>query len=436
MFLSLICLVASSLLFWMLYPSGGLFVVNVETSRMDYDVTGVSRNEIAVEGAIVQVGQSWVVDRIASQEDPQGPFSALTHPAAYCYTGILTPRPGTRVELAVEEGMQVLRISPSDFVPDPPPSLRETRPGPNRSPDGPQMPSFDADGEEGARFATLSYNGRDLFVFDGQGRPPPYPDPDAKAEEEAEDPLNLLLLPPETESTGSTARASVDQTLFVGDFPLNNAVTVTADPICAAHKAALDGRTDVQDGDFVTFATRAKPITVAGPAVVGRKLRTKNETTIVDDDFPHLGGDVEVLIREVLCLNLLSSQWFNGIDAENRGCRRIYRVATEPVSLPPGSALTATLNTQREERPSFFFGQVSYEDGRYEVGVSTEADIFKILRPGSGGQLDNSNIVSVPLIDRILLEPALILFASLFFTFSGLVLGILQIEDDDNPSKD
>ncbi|WP_424975699.1 hypothetical protein [Dinoroseobacter sp. S124A] len=389
MFLSLFCLMVLSLVFWIIFPSGGLFVVTAQTSRLDYEVTSAERSEIAVQGALVQVGSDWVVDAAQLETVTDEVPAIADHAAAYCYRGVIRPGPATRVELSFEGGEQVLRI---DAV----------------QPDAERIESY----------GTLSYNDRDLML-----------NADRLAQLDAggpaADPLAALLLDPLSE--GEDLASDGLQPQRVGEFPLTAPFTLVSDPACAELI-----REDMGEGSGAAFATRSAPMTIDGPAVIGRKLRQVSGLIVVDDDIPHLSGQVEVIIRQALCVELIATIWETGFAEYDKACRRIYRVEAEPIALPPGSALTGVVTPWSEpEAPSQFYGQVSFEDGRYTVDVATEADSFKVLRPGAGGRLQDSNIVSVPFIDRVLLEPWLILCASLFFTFSGLVFGILQIEDED-----
>lgn len=387
MFVSLAGLLVTAASFFWLYPSGGLFVLSAETTRLDYEASGQARGEIWVDGVLVRAGTTWVVDtskykQVPEREGgPDQPPTVLTLPEYFCYSGFVRPAAGARVELAFLRGTQIMRITP-----DPK--------------------------KEGATSATLSFEQQDLALTARHDtRPDPRPEPEA----------NALMLAP----------LDGDEGVEPGAFKLDSSVELYADPGCEVVAQGAQG-----------FGIGGQAITIEGPAILGRKLRHADEKDLVDDDIPILRGTVEVIIRQVLCIERLKRAFNKEPQRYGGGCERIYRIEAEPIALPPGSTLLSRTSEPAHDdvgviappmvdKPALFYGQVEFRDGVYVLNASTEADRFIILRPGAGGTLRDGNALSVPFIDRILLEPWLILFASAFFALSGLVLGILQVEDED-----
>lgn len=439
MFISAFLLIMCAGLFYFLKPSGGLFILSAETSRLDYLVENSARAEILLDGVLVRSNGFDVVDALkhpqtnsgsadkqikptessdpsekhdseqagqaSGNADDQKVVIPSEFPDYFCYTGVLTPSFGTRVELAVLDGVQSLSVDAGQSVQRPKQnsssaSRRSRRRGEDTSsPTNEQGTAF-----EGA-LATLSFNDRYLVLAADHSVHPGFEAHDTD--------LDLLLL---DEPEDSNDRLPVAPA--IGDFPLSGPVIVTADPACPRASAGAPA-----------FASRQAPITVDGPSVIGRKLRTIGDETVVDEDIPYIRGDVEIVIRQALCFERFFPS-DNGVSGNQmRGCKRIYHVDTDSLSLPPGSAITGVA---RGGFSSDFFGQITFEDGRYAAHISTEADSFRVLRPGAGGTFENANLLSVPFLTRILLEPWLIILTTIFFTLSGLVLGILQIEDEDN----
>lgn len=399
MFASLIGLVTSFLTFYMLYPSGGLFVLSVETTRLDYEASGQNRGEIWLEGVLIRAGGKQVVDAAAHPALGPKPSDAVptveTAADYFCYTGAITPGPASRVELTILDGAQFMKITPPADEPK--------------------------DGDAGPKPTTLRLNGQKLVRTNDHKTRPALPEIE---------PINALLLVPQPDSDEDTAASEDKSGLDVGDFELPGTIDISADPECAKVVHRSQG-----------FGTGGAVITIDGSAALGRKLRPVDSGGyVVDDDIPYLRGTVEVMISQVLCGERLFDFLSAGKQRDGAGCDRIYRIEAEPMTLPPGAAVVSEIEAEPqqwrfakkpENPPAPFFGQVTYQDRRYFVNASTEADNFIILRPGQGGTLDDSNVLSVPFIDRVLLEPTLIIFVSLFFALSGLVLGILQVEDKE-----
>ena len=400
MFASLAGLAICAVVFARLYPSGGLFVLSLETTRLDYEASGEDRAEIWLDRVLVMSdGVPLLVDH-EQAEGADGNLAApvgrdgaamtvSSHPQHFCYTGAVTPGPGTRVELTLRDGRQFMKITPPDL----------------RAEEEPPKPTF------------LRHNGQKLVWA-----PSPPQDGDAAAAgsaQDVEDVVSALL-----DVGGTWAGEEPD----IGDFDLSGEVQISADPDCEDDTSRPSG-----------FALHT-PIFFSGPAVLGRFLREEEGAYLVDEDIPYLEGTVEVIISQVLCRDRLLGGTRKQEGQNNVACPRIYRLETDPVPLPPGAALRSEIllepargwvTTEPDSIPAPFVGHVLFDEGRFIVNASTEADAFIIVRPGTNGKRSDGNVLSVPFMDRILLEPSLVILASLFFALSGLLLGILQVEDED-----
>lgn len=457
---TLVLLICAILLFVFLYPSGGLFVTKVETTRLEYDVTNENRSEIRLQGVLISAKGGDVVDvsqheaktndivekiknivsaffRVFWQEWSSSTLSAQaitveTRPDYFCYSGIVKPLLDSRIEMDIDDGKQVLRISnvrPSIAVRPPWLIWLMQKIGKDEEDTQPANAK--------GTLATLSFNGQDLAVRDSHQDPPEKTKP---TDPNTEEPEGLMLKPLNFDDVS-------DPVDMIGEFAIKGPITISQDPGCAQER-----------GENAAFASPLTPVTIDGPAVIGRKLRTVGGATVADDDLPVIKGETEILIRQVLCWKLFSPARFFASDRsvsgdQDRSCTRIYPTNTEPVSFPAGSAFYGTETNWFPEplaewfdrrndptyywsaSPSHFYGQVEFKDGRYHANLSAEANRFHILRPGAGGTTDNSNVVSVPFLTRVLLEPSLVVLTSLFLAFCGLILGILQIERDEERSQ-
>ena len=394
MFASFVGLVISIITFAVLYPSGGLFVLSAETTRLEYEASGQTRGEIWLDGVLIRAGGKQVVDANAHPAAPGimvDPVPTVSTTREYfCYTGAVTPGAGAWVELTLLDGAQFMQITPA---PEPNPGDAVPKP------------------------TTLRFNGRALALTNEH---------QTRSESSADASVNALMLVPQGNSDDNS------QGLDFGDFELPGRIEIFADPDCKTEERLPQG-----------FGRNGDLITIDGPAILGRKLRRIAGDYVVDDGIPFLTGSVEVFISQVLCANRLFS--LISANAQLDGdCDRIYRIEAEPMTLPAGAAILSEIQEEASEEANDtelqatlapFFGQVVFDDGRYHVNASTEAESFFVLRPGTGGKLQDGNALSVPFIDRVLLEPSLIILTSVFFSLSGLVLGILQIENADSPDR-
>ncbi|MEM6824518.1 MAG: hypothetical protein AAF566_05350 [Pseudomonadota bacterium] len=402
MFASLVGLVTVLVMFTVLAPSGGLFVLSAETSRLEFRVRSKSRADIILDGVVVQSRGTPVVGEFGEPGE------------VFCYSGVFTPPLDSLVELTVEQGAPRLRVTALNegllsraivrARPNEPTVLgRRTARSINGVADTAGL-GDPATGQADPQKARLSFNGERITLQNNNSSFDL--DEFSPAQSAA---MSLQLIDPESQPGN----------LQVGDLTLDLPVDVFSDARCANE----DGSTPSK------FATRTNPINLNGPAIIGRKLRPIEGNDVVLEEIPFIRSSVEIIIRQVLCKERFAILGDAASFQADRECKRIYRVDNDRIDLPPGSAITGRVDN---DIASDFYGQVTFEDGRYQVQASTEAEAFQVLRPGAGGRISDANQVSVPLLGRLLLEPWLIVMASIFFTLSGLVLGILQIEDQDN----
>lgn len=396
MLFALVWLLTSVAVFAVLMPSGGLFVFSVETTRLDFDASEQERGEIWLDGVLIRAEEKQVVDAAAHPGAPGKVIDPAptvgSHRDYFCYTGAVMPGDGTRVEIAMLNGRQIMQIS-----------------SPRKPSDSPALVP---------RPTTLSFNGQELALTAAHAVRPGTRQGSA---------ADVLF---DFGSDEGDVAADDESGLDFGAFELQGPVVITADPACEEAASERQG-----------FAI-LDPITIDGPAILGRKLHPQAGARIVDTDIPHLQGSVEVIISQVLCWERLLSFIQMWSSHEKISCKRIYRIEAEPMTLPPGSSLLSVVSDpppsgQGDRVPGLdgysarVFGQVYFREGRYMVNASTEADQFIILRPGTQDDLEDGNVLSVPFMDRLVLEPLLVIFASAFFALSGLLLGILQVEDED-----
>lgn len=207
----------------------------------------------------------------------------------------------------------------------------------------------------------------------------------------------------------------LDQEMSVGDLALQHEIEITNAPDC------------FEDGtqNRVSFAPRSEPISIDGPGHLGRSLMTTEDLTAVrSDEWVFIEGEIDILLREVLCWQRLSlSSW-------NTACTRLFRTQSDPMPIPSGSALVGHFVENGNRMTSDLLGQAYFDGEMYRVNISTEAEGLSILRPGAGANLTNSNSLSVSLFERLSLEPLLVAVTTLFIGLTGLIVGVLQIESD------
>ncbi|WP_299918360.1 hypothetical protein [uncultured Roseobacter sp.] len=367
---------------------GGLYIIGAETSRIQYQVNSPERARMMLYGVNVKIGNSFVVRTGDFPKlDNMGPTEiAVPNPPEHCFWGELSPLNKTFVELSVEKGVQQLRLFADPMSPI----------------------------ESQGPLATLTLPGID-FKIEGQ-------------EEEGSRDDSLVL----------------DDQPLLEDIVLAGEIQITPAPECN-----MNGLTARVFG-FPTrgFATLAEPAYIDGPGELGRRsIATKrvektvdwlgilraSPVTTVAGDLDYVSGEVEVFVRPFFCTEKIVQ--LLGPKEKRTGCKDIYRLDSEPLKIPSGSAIRGIVRADRQDETSVLYGQVYFDGAVYQVSGSTEAEGLEMLRPGSGATRESSNVLSVSLLERVALEPLLIILTTAFFTLLGILVGILQIENDKPDSK-
>ncbi|APX14311.1 hypothetical protein [Tateyamaria omphalii] len=192
-----------------------------------------------------------------------------------------------------------------------------------------------------------------------------------------------------------------------GFVPLSGLSTLTQDPACINGGAA--------------FALPEEPVVIDGTGIIGRGF-TPNANAVQASmralDLEYIAGEIDIVMRENICFDRL----------RGRSCPNVFRLESDPVPIPASSALTGL----GENGPVQMVGQAFFEDGRYVVQASMNARKLVINQPSPfNWEATQQSLLGVSWLDRILIEPLLVVSASVFLTLLGITLGVLQIEVHD-----
>ncbi|XKD82456.1 hypothetical protein ACIRQ6_18080 [Algirhabdus cladophorae] len=202
------------------------------------------------------------------------------------------------------------------------------------------------------------------------------------------------------------------------DMVLTDAINIAASELCQS----ADTSTGVSG-----FAPRAEPISVDGGGSLGRGLRISGAgQLLVDTDLQFISGRIQTVVRQVLCQETFFTLWGR---APNTSCNRVYVLSGAPLTIPSGSALRGVTTDSDIRETAVLFGQAYFDGEMYQVNVSTEAQHLEIIGPGATDRQQRINQLSISIFDRASSEPWLVAITGLFLTMTGLIVGILQVED-------
>lgn len=361
-----------------LMSPNSLFIIDAKTTRIQFQPQTPTFPNIPVSGVNLQNGDFFL--QAFSAENNGEP---LEGPQSRCFLGEIAPRQGTIVELDVINGQQFMRLNAA--------------------------PAADTGEAVAGTVQSLDRTWK-FYQFS-----------ESKIREEA-------------------PRSQFDLGAGPKELPLQNIAMATGSADCADTT-----RFKGNDGRPISFAPKIDPISIDGAATLGRGVRfvvpkdAPDVPTVIDLGDEVISGNVQVMVRQSICLRSVLSLPIRILSREwplHSNCENVYKLQSDALTIPTGTAIRGLERrwfwqprTDGNTPATRMFGQVHFDGEMYQVSLSTGAKHLEIIYNWGRADAHSSDLLSISFFDRARAEPWLILITSLFITMTGLIVGILQIED-------